>query len=516
MYAKSDVNRNLIIYYKMFFISKRMIQKRRNYVVNKKNKGITLIALVLTIILLFILASVSLVTLFGEEGIIAKARRADLVNDWGIVTDHLKNEIISFNTIKIIDHLPKMPIEYLEESGFIDEDYIVQVKKLTSVELKTGKGDLEKGDIYQIQGQKLVYIDKEGNTIFLSNLGELGTLPVYMYFQTEVSSNSITLGINQITDSFKITVTNKEQDKITHYSIPYEITIEPEEENQEMIFEVEVDGTVKESGKIEGTLKGKQESTDQHSICLKVKQGKQALDTNRLRLRIKTMAPIEKEEVFSLEVKNDNLIDHSSQAYHGKLKNGTKIIQDEQGKYALSFDGIDDYIELPTLSGNVNWNKGVIVEAEAVYEATNQNSMILMLGNGYNLSEGHGKNHVILQNIGTSGRIGFHIQGKAEGKEYAVETKNNVITFNQKMKIKVAMKEVASAYSSNVYINNTEASSTDSYMSSVVNPIQNVDRKENYLGKSSWPSDGYFKGKIYSIKLTLTNGTVIFDYDLNR
>ena len=41
-----------------------------------KNKGITLIALVITIIVLLILAAVSIATLTGENGILNKAMRA--------------------------------------------------------------------------------------------------------------------------------------------------------------------------------------------------------------------------------------------------------------------------------------------------------------------------------------------------------------------------------------------------------------------------------------------------------
>ena len=42
----------------------------------KKNKGITLIALVITIIVLLILAAVSIATLTGENGILTQANKA--------------------------------------------------------------------------------------------------------------------------------------------------------------------------------------------------------------------------------------------------------------------------------------------------------------------------------------------------------------------------------------------------------------------------------------------------------
>jgi len=42
----------------------------------RKEKGVTLVALVITIIVLLILAAVSITTLFGQEGIITKAKKA--------------------------------------------------------------------------------------------------------------------------------------------------------------------------------------------------------------------------------------------------------------------------------------------------------------------------------------------------------------------------------------------------------------------------------------------------------
>ncbi len=46
----------------------------------QKNKGITLISLVITIIVLLILAGVTIVTLTGDNGTIARARRSEIQN----------------------------------------------------------------------------------------------------------------------------------------------------------------------------------------------------------------------------------------------------------------------------------------------------------------------------------------------------------------------------------------------------------------------------------------------------
>ena len=46
-------------------------------VINKQ-KGITLIALVITIIVLLILAGISIATLTGENGLLSKAKKAEI------------------------------------------------------------------------------------------------------------------------------------------------------------------------------------------------------------------------------------------------------------------------------------------------------------------------------------------------------------------------------------------------------------------------------------------------------
>lgn len=55
----------------------------------KNNKGITLIALVVTIIVLLILAGVSIAMLTGENGILGKAKEASYTNALGAAKDEV-------------------------------------------------------------------------------------------------------------------------------------------------------------------------------------------------------------------------------------------------------------------------------------------------------------------------------------------------------------------------------------------------------------------------------------------
>ena len=47
--------------------------------INTQERGITLIALIVTIIVLIILAVVSINAIFGADGLVAQARRTDLI-----------------------------------------------------------------------------------------------------------------------------------------------------------------------------------------------------------------------------------------------------------------------------------------------------------------------------------------------------------------------------------------------------------------------------------------------------
>jgi len=55
----------------------------------KNNKGITLIALVVTIIVLLILAGVSIAMLSGENGILSRASQASAQNELGAANDQI-------------------------------------------------------------------------------------------------------------------------------------------------------------------------------------------------------------------------------------------------------------------------------------------------------------------------------------------------------------------------------------------------------------------------------------------
>ncbi len=144
----------------------------------KQEKGITLIALVITIIVLLILAAVSISTLTGENGILIKGSNAKIETEHASVLEQLRMKLYE----KSLDIENKQTeIEYLKAEKIIKEPdvaergkqastndglalaseaeikYVVEAEKLVP-NLSTGKGNLETGDVYYILNGNLHYL----------------------------------------------------------------------------------------------------------------------------------------------------------------------------------------------------------------------------------------------------------------------------------------------------------------------------------------------------------------------
>ena len=155
----------------------------------QKNNGITLIALVITIIVLLILAGVTIATLMGDNGILSRAtqageEQADAAvkeaislawNEYQIEIHDATGEIVESET-KIASttqvRIQGEEENYLaitsttsffdflkEEKGYINEDGVIDVKALTGESFSKGNG--ENGvDVYIIEEQESAYILK--------------------------------------------------------------------------------------------------------------------------------------------------------------------------------------------------------------------------------------------------------------------------------------------------------------------------------------------------------------------
>lgn len=117
----------------------------------KREKGITLIALVVTIIVLIILAGISINLVLGENGIITKAKEAKETYEIASLKEEIKMKIIEKEMLKIEskEQLTESDIEnILEQYGeIIEKDDGTKVLKIKDKNYEISYEDLVKADV---------------------------------------------------------------------------------------------------------------------------------------------------------------------------------------------------------------------------------------------------------------------------------------------------------------------------------------------------------------------------------
>lgn len=143
-----------------------------------EEKGITLIALIITIIVLIILAGISIVTLSGQNGILAKTAQAKVEECHGVVKEEINMMYTQYITdLKTIGsgitsdvNITKTTSyeDYLKLKGIIDDNGKVDIVKLTGGKKYLGNGTSDK-DIYTLvsndeeNAYELKYSGEDGN-----------------------------------------------------------------------------------------------------------------------------------------------------------------------------------------------------------------------------------------------------------------------------------------------------------------------------------------------------------------
>ena len=188
----------------------------------RKESGITLIALVVTIVVLLILAGVSISMLTGENGIITQAQKASVKNDNGTVLEALRLKLSQYLSENEGTYA-KDKLELLRDDEIIDENNVIDVLKLVEQKLKTGNGSNNK-DVYVIEDNHLYYYDNKGNK---TDLGDLGN--------TEENIAETDPDFFEITDDGTISIKDKlsyyTDDGVTGGILPYKYIKIPSEIN---------------------------------------------------------------------------------------------------------------------------------------------------------------------------------------------------------------------------------------------------------------------------------------------
>ena len=124
--------------------------KRKN-----TQKGITLIALVITIIVLLILAGISISMLTGNNGVLTQTGNAKTQTSHGQIYEAMQLEAQSYLTEKNAGGYEGTLIEYLnrdESKPIVNSDGIINVKNLIGTSLEVGNGtSIASGDVYVLQ-----------------------------------------------------------------------------------------------------------------------------------------------------------------------------------------------------------------------------------------------------------------------------------------------------------------------------------------------------------------------------
>ena len=72
--------------------------------------------------------------------------------------------------------------------------------------------------------------------------------------------------------------------------------------------------------------------------------------------------------------------DLSGNGYNGILQNGANLKYDGK-RYALFLDGVDDYLQIPSLPSTIDFASGYTIEIEATWSDTNNKYKLVNLGN---------------------------------------------------------------------------------------------------------------------------------------
>lgn len=149
----------------------------RNYLKHTKSEsGITLIALVVTIVVLLILAGVTISLVLGENGILTQAKITKFKNEQSDVLEATQLYAGDYEIEKNIQETNGTIINYLNEKNIIDSNNIINVEALLKKKLSTGQGT-GNSDVYVIEQNSdkeyiVVYYDKEGNKTELGIVGK--------------------------------------------------------------------------------------------------------------------------------------------------------------------------------------------------------------------------------------------------------------------------------------------------------------------------------------------------------
>ena len=210
-----------------------------------------------------------------------------------------------------------------------------------------------------------------------------------------------------------------------------------------------------------------------------------------------------KKNKCNIYFKDSTVPDKSENNFTAVLKNGASIKTDDNNIKYFSFDGEDDYIELPTLPANINWADVFTVEFKAQWLAFKYWSRIFDFGNNCD------SDNIVVAQLTTEDIL---VLGGRNG--ITTNQNNTNLVSNAGLanlnEFKIEFLKTTAGYQIKTYQNGNLASTMDRTSSQ---GFRNIERTTNYIGKSNWQHDEYFKGNIYYLKITDSTGKIILWYE---
>ncbi len=216
-------------------------------------------------------------------------------------------------------------------------------------------------------------------------------------------------------------------------------------------------------------------SPEEINECMKVDATPPPVDINRgLQLHL----PLN--EIVEDSVQQKEVIDISDNKLNGTVY-GATVVTDSQVGNCLSFDGVDNYIQLPAI--NFDYSQGFTVGAWVYYESFKKWSRIIDFG----IAE---KNeNILLANEMTTNKLSFNFFSGSTDKRIQAD---GILELSQWVYLTATIDGLGNA---KLYKNGQEVER------GLVNLPNSVNRTENYIGKSNWSTDELFHGKILNLRV---------------
>lgn len=200
--------------------------------------------------------------------------------------------------------------------------------------------------------------------------------------------------------------------------------------------------------------------------------------------------------------KNDNTPYDKLVNAHIKAINGAKILKDKNNDLYFYFDGIDDNIEIDSLSSEINWQDGIKIETKIQVDNFKAWGRIFQFSNDASYTDFIG-----ISTGSALGNIEYFMYNGKNSKAFNIPLGYDANSFIN-LKIEY-LKNIENSFDVNMYVDGKLL-----YTTKTESTIRNVERSYSYIGSGN--NELYFNGRIYNFKIEQADGEEIINIDANK